>query len=130
MTEVTESLKASWGTYRLSNFRGEAPSQAIDLWACGIILFELLSGERVFTGENELDVMLRIRSAKVPALRKIKKDVPKELEKILEQALHKKEKKRFADAATFLDNLQRYQNKNGRAYAPAELVQSLTQALT
>lgn len=126
---MSGSLKGKLGYLSPEQLAGMPPSPSIDLWAIAIIFFELVSGQRVFTGENELDVMLRIRAAKVPALRKINKDAPKPLEKILERALHKKEKKRFLTAGDFLEELENYQALHSKRFTPEELVQALTQDL-
>jgi serine/threonine-protein kinase len=123
------SVKGKLGYLSPEQIAGEPPAQSIDLWAAGIILFELLTGKRVFTGDNELDIMLRIKKAKVPKLRKLNKAAPKQLEKILKVALHKKERKRFADAASFLAALDEYRAAAPKQYAPQTLVAYLTQTL-
>jgi len=123
------SIKGKLGYLSPEQVAGDPPSQSIDIWAAAIILFELVAGERVFWGENELDVMLRIRAAKVPKLRKVNKAAPKPLEKILLRALHKKEKKRYPSAADFLGELFAY-SKTLQQMSDTMLVQSLTQALS
>ncbi len=123
------SIKGKLGYLSPEQITGQPPSRSIDLWAAAVILFELLAGERLFVGDNELEVMLRIKAAKVPKLRKINKLAPKPLEKILLRALHKKEKKRFPTAHDFLAELDAYQRKYGRTYAPQELVSYLTRTL-
>jgi len=124
------SIKGKLGYLSPEQIAGEPPGPNIDLWAAAVILFELLAGERAFVGENELEVMLRIKAAKVPSLRKINKAAPKPLEKILERALHKKDRKRFLGAGEFAAALCEYQAKHGRAYTQAELVAALTQSLS
>ena len=126
---VPGSIKGKLGYLSPEQVAGEQPSQSIDLWAIAVILYELLSGSRLFTGNTELDVMLRIRDAKVPDLRKVNKEAPKPLAKILERALHKKERKRFHGAQEFHDELARWRDASGRAYAPQELVSYLSSVL-
>lgn len=123
------SIKGKLGYLSPEQIAGESPSQSIDLWAAAVILFELLTGERLFGGENELDIMLRIKNAKVPKLRKMSKAAPKQVEKILKRALHKKERKRFQTAADLASALEAYQKKNGREYTPQTLVGYLTETL-
>ncbi len=123
------SIKGKLGYLSPEQIAGEPPTQDIDLWAAAIILFELLAGERAFVGDNELEVMLRIKAAKVRSLRKVNKAAAKGLEKILERALHKKQRKRFTNAGEFQKALGEYQSKHGRACTPAEVVAHLTQSL-
>jgi serine/threonine protein kinase len=126
---MSGSIKGKLGYLSPEQVGGQAPTQSIDLWAAAVILFELVSGQRVFTGENELDVMLRIRDAKVPDLRKVDKEAPKALSKILERALHKKEKKRHATAGELLQDLLAFQQKEGQTVAPEALVKYLVSTL-
>ncbi len=122
------SIKGKLGYLSPEQVAGEAPTQAIDLWAAAIILYEMASGARALTGDNELDIMLRIKGAKIPALRKMNKAAPKPLEKILDRALHKKQRKRYQSAREMLEQLAEFQT-TGPRYDPAALVQYLTNAL-
>ena len=126
---MSGSLKGKLAYLSPEQVGGEAPNQFIDLWSAGIMLWELLAGQHAFTGDNDLDIMLRIKAAKVPDLRKVNKLVPKPLAKVLEQALHKKERKRFANAGDFLKALEAYTQADGKPYAPADLVRYLTSVL-
>lgn len=124
------SIKGKLGYLSPEQLAGQPPTQSIDLWAAALILFELVAGQRVFVGENELEVMLRIRSAKVPALRKLNKAAPKSLQKVLERALHKKERKRFATAGELLSALEQVHIKEGyEPVTPQGLVDYLTRTL-
>lgn len=122
------SLKGKIGYLSPEQVIGDQPSQSIDLWAAAVIFYELLAGQRAFTGNTELDIMLRIKSAKLPRVRKANRSVPRPLEKILNRALHRKERKRFPDAGAFLETLEKY--RTGQVVmTDAELVADLTQAL-
>ncbi len=123
------SVKGKLGYLSPEQVGGQPPSPSIDLWAAAIIFWELLAGERAFTGENELDVMLRIRKGKVPDARKINKEVPKPLAKLLERALHPKERKRFPTAAAFLGELDALLAREPQKVDGPTLVQYLTAAL-
>jgi len=122
------SLKGKLGYLAPEQVAGEPPEQSIDLWAASVIFYEMLCGQRGFAGENELDVMLRIKGAKVPKLRKVHKEAPKLLEKFLKRALHKKPKKRFQSAQEWIDALDKYQADQPRI-DDQKLVQYLTHAL-
>ncbi len=127
---IQGSVKGKLGYLSPEQLAAELPSQSIDLWAAAVILFELISGERLFTGDTELEVMLRIRDAKVPSLRKRQPLAPKPIEKVLERALHKKARKRFATAADFAEALQQVAVKHGQTYSQEQLVAYLSRVLT
>ncbi|MBC7794548.1 MAG: serine/threonine protein kinase [Clostridia bacterium] len=131
------SLKGKLGYLSPEQIAGDSPTQSIDLWSASICLFEMLTMQRAFVGDNELEVMLRIKAARVPRLRgrlfskaEIDAVVPKPLIVILEKALHKKESNRYQTAAELLAALEAYRAKNGRTYNEAELVHELTKSLS
>ena len=124
------SIKGKLGYLSPEQIAGQPPDQSIDLWACAVILYELLAGDRVFAGDNELDVMLRIKAAKVPKIRKINDAIPRRLQKILQRALHKRPRARFPSAAAFLGELQSYREKEGEPFSNDALVQYLRTTLT
>lgn len=123
------SLKGKLGYLAPEQIAGDPPSQSIDLWAAGCIFYEMLAGQRAFTGDVELEVMLRIKAAKVARLRKVNKLAAKPLEKFLCKALHKKPKKRFPTAAIMIKELEELASKSGRILTPQELIGQLTTAL-
>jgi len=123
------SVKGKLGYLSPEQIAAEPPSRSIDLWAVAIIFWELLAGERAFIGDNELDIMLRIKKGKVPAVRKANKHAPKPLEKILKRALHKKQKKRYPTAADFLADLEQVMATQAVQLDAAKLVAYLTTAL-
>ncbi len=124
------SMKGKLGYLSPEQVAAEPPDQSIDLWAAAIILWELLAGTRAFSGEHELEIMLRIKAAKVLKVRKVNKAVPRSLQKILKIALHKKQRKRYQTAADFADALVEFMEKENVSYNEETLVAALTRALT
>lgn len=82
----------------------EADAQA-DIFAVGIMLWEMLAGRKLFQGETDYQTVKMVQQAAVPSLRSINPAVPEELEKILAVALAKDKRVRYADAAAFSDEL-------------------------
>jgi eukaryotic-like serine/threonine-protein kinase len=70
-----------------------------DVWALGVILFELLTGTVPFPGESfgELAVKIAIRPA--PPLRSLRPDAPRGLEAVVSRCLEKDRARRYPDVA-------------------------------
>jgi serine/threonine protein kinase len=77
-----------------------------DLFAAGVVLWELLTGERLYSSASEEKVMADIADGKVPRPRKLNGSINKSLELVLLQALAKKPKDRFETAEAMLYALE------------------------
>jgi serine/threonine protein kinase len=75
---------------------GARPTPACDQFAAGSVLWESLTGGRLFEGENDLEVFQKVRNGQVRPLRPLRPDAPKELVTIIHKALSPQEKDRFA----------------------------------
>ncbi|QIP15299.1 protein kinase [Spirosoma aureum] len=101
--------------------QGEAPSPASDLYAMGILLYELLSGKLPFASRTDYELMQTIIREKPIGLRKLNAQIPKELEAVVQKALEKNPAKRFADAREFQKALQPFFSQSP-ALNPAQLI--------
>ncbi len=81
-----------------------------DVFALGIILWELLANDRLFTGSNEAAILRKVRECQIPAIRKINPLVPPELERIVTKALAKDKNVRYQTAANLQKDLNRFLN--------------------
>jgi serine/threonine-protein kinase len=67
--------------------RGQEVDARADIFAIGIMLWELLAGKRLFLGKTDLETVQMIQRSIVPPITRIRPDVPPELEPILARAL-------------------------------------------
>jgi eukaryotic-like serine/threonine-protein kinase len=87
---------------------GDPPTRASDLYAAGVVLYELLTGATPFGGGTPVEIMLRhAREAVIPpSLRAPERDLPPGLDRVVLRALRKTPEARFSDAAAFARELR------------------------
>ena len=76
---------------------GKPFDHRLDQWATGVVLWELLCGERLFRGENDATILRKVLNVEVPAPTEMRADVPPELEAIILRALAGEPRDRFKD---------------------------------
>ena len=64
-------------------------SEASDLYAAGVVLFESLAGRPPFTGDSVGDVLLQHMTARVPDLRGLGLEIPRTLDELIRRLLRK-----------------------------------------
>src|SRR5206468_11921876 len=79
--------------------RGELATPSSDIYSLGIVLFELLTGRRPFTGDSAAAVATARLTAPVPSPRAVNASVPAELDAIDQRALETEPGDRYASAA-------------------------------
>ncbi len=80
---------------------GEAVDARSDLYALGIMLFEMLAGQVPFRGDSPLATLALQVNAPLPKVRSLNPQVPEPIEMMVERALAKDPAQRYPNAAEF-----------------------------
>ncbi|QDU22737.1 serine/threonine-protein kinase [Urbifossiella limnaea] len=81
-------------------------SPSCDIWAVGVILYELLTGERPFPGTDPVEVYLQIREANPKPVLEANPAAPPELAAVAHRCLAKRPADRYPSAAAVADDLE------------------------
>ncbi len=103
-----------------------APEQAMgqpvdaraDLYALGVILFEMLTGRRPYDSANKVELLGLHVTAPVPSARSISPGVPVALDLVVSRLMQKTAEARFASAAELIAALD-HADARGSSQAPA-----------
>lgn len=87
---------------------GEEVDRRADIFAVGIVLWELLAGKRLFYGETDFHTVELVRKAQVPSLTALNPHVSPELEEIIRTALARNINSRYQTARDFGDALSQH----------------------
>ncbi|MEM6777621.1 MAG: protein kinase [Planctomycetota bacterium] len=78
-----------------------------DIYALGVILFEMLTGDRPFRGNTQM-LLLQLLNDEPPNPRRLNPGIHRDIETICLKCLEKPREKRYETAAALADDLQRY----------------------
>jgi len=104
------TIKGKFGYMSPEQAEGQELDSRTDVFSLGVILWELLSKERLFIGANEAATLKKVRDCQIPSLRKIDPHIPIELERITMKALNKNLDMRYTSANAFHKDLNRFLN--------------------
>lgn len=84
---------------------GDEVDARTDLWSLGVVLFEMLAGQRPFRGPSDRVLLNAIFSAEPPRLLELRPEVPPGVEEVVLRALAKRRADRYASAREMADAL-------------------------
>jgi serine/threonine-protein kinase len=108
-------IKGKFGYLAPETVREEGVDRRVDVFAVGIILWELLAGKRLFLGETDFQTVRLIRDAVVPPLSTINRAVPPELDGLIKRALARDPAARYQHARDLGRDLNRFLFRYGKA---------------
>jgi serine/threonine protein kinase len=82
--------------------------QRADIFAIGILLWEMFTGRRLFYGDTDYQTVELVRQARIPSVAALNPDVEPELEAVVRKSLARDPKDRYQEAADLGDALSQY----------------------
>lgn len=92
-----------------------------DVFALGIVLFEMLTLKRLFLGSSDFSTLEKIRKVEVSPPTLYNPDIPEDLEDIVMKALQKDVNERYQTAAELQQDLQKFMFRHNMYYTAKEL---------
>ncbi len=107
-SEATRTKGSMVGTLKYMSpeqVRGLPVDSRADLFSAGIVLYQLLTGNRPFSGDTDFAIIQQIVDVMPPAPSSVNADLPAALDVVVARALAKSRDDRFADADGFAQAL-------------------------
>ncbi|MCC6746419.1 MAG: serine/threonine protein kinase [Deltaproteobacteria bacterium] len=114
-------LKGKFGYMSPEQVRGLPLDRRSDIFSVGVVLYEMLTGERLFYGESDFSTLEKVRNVEILPPSTYNRKIGEELEQIVLKALAKDVEDRYQNAIDLHDDLQAYVYTSGEFYARKDL---------
>lgn len=98
-------LKGKFAFMAPEQVRGAHVDAKTDVWACGVMLHEMLVGSRLFAAENPAATLARVCEQRILPPSTLNPDVPEALDQLVLRALERDPDRRLSSAAALADGL-------------------------
>ncbi len=117
----TGTLKGKLAYMSPEQATGKPLDHRSDIFSLGIVLHELVTGQRLFTGDNEFAIIEQVRQAQITPPSKINPDLPPEVDELVMTALTKEPAERFQFASEMEIAIERLIVSMGYAFSSLSL---------
>ena len=101
-------LKGKFGYMSPEQVRGMPLDRRSDIFALGTMLYECLTGERLFHGETDFSTLEKVRNVDILPPRQVNPQIPEAVERVILKALAKEVDDRYQWCSEMLSDLQRF----------------------
>lgn len=97
---------------------GKAADAQTDVWALGILLYEMLTGNQPFKADALVELCLKIESGEYTAVERNNPAVPREISRIVENCLKKDKRERYRNAGELAQEVAQVLSSKYKAAKP------------
>lgn len=123
----TGEIKGKYAYMSPEQLRGDEVNRRTDVWALGVVLWELLATRSLFRRRIEPETLLAVVSEPIPSLVEVAPDVPDVYERIARSALSRDLAGRYADARTLGRDLMAALGEEGPNIGLADVADFMAQ---
>jgi hypothetical protein len=123
-------LKGKFGYMSPEQVRGLEIDHRSDIFAVGILMYEMLTGKRLFIGESDFSTLEKVRNADVPPPTQHNPAITPELERVMLKALAREREERYQWTSELHDDLQQFLIEDNTIYNAKRLSGLLRQEFT
>jgi serine/threonine-protein kinase len=122
-------IKGKFGYLAPETVMEKPVDQRVDVFAAGIILWEMLAGRRLFLGETDFQTVRMVRDAVIPPLPSINRAVPPDLDELVRRALARDPDARYQTARDLGRDLTRFLYRYGRPVSDDDVAELVVRAV-
>ena len=115
------TLKGKLAYMSPEQVRGAEVDRTTDIFALGVVLWEITTNQRLFRMDTDLDTLEKVQACVVPPPSTIVPGYPPELEACVMKALSKRKQDRYTNAREFSRALQTFLVRSGQFVGPEEV---------
>ncbi len=110
-TSTEHDIMGSVHYFSPEQARGEKTDERSDIYSLGIVLYEMLTGELPFDGDNPISIALKQVHEKIQLPSKLNSEVPKQLDEIVLKMTNKSPEDRYNNLLEVIDDLKSLEKK-------------------
>jgi len=114
-------LKGKFSYMSPEQVKGLGVDHRSDIFAAGVLLWEMLCGQKLFTGDSDIAVLEKVRAAEVTPPRRLNPVIPEGLEEVVMRSLAGDPRDRYQWASEMHDDLSRFTFQTGAPYGSRQL---------
>jgi serine/threonine-protein kinase len=126
---LTGMVKGKLAYMSPERFRGVETDRRMDVYALGVVLYELLTGHQPYEGSSDGQLVRAILYEQPVPAEERRPELPPVLLRILERALAKEPEHRYPDCRTLQSDLEHFILSTGEAMGPWQLARLLARVM-
>jgi serine/threonine protein kinase/DNA-binding response OmpR family regulator len=119
--QLPGNLHGKFGYMSPEQVRGKRIDQRSDIFSAGVVVWEMLTGQRLFRGSSPEETVDQVVNKPIPLPSSINADVPDAVDAVCLRALERRREARFQTVGALLGELSRISDRLSRRAAPRDV---------